>query len=130
MNMTYAQRYRNTMTEDDLLANLRDYAKAGGWAVYHTHNSRRSEKGFPDVVAVRGGQLAFIELKSASGRIRPEQKVWLAVLRKLADYAPGVIFTYVWRPADLEAMRMFFRPVGTSASWSPVSGPVELSETE
>lgn len=64
-----------------------------GWWVYHTHDSRRSRPGFPDLVLVRFGQLIFAELKSERGRLTFEQEEWL---RQLSKCAP----TYVWRPSD------------------------------
>lgn len=57
-------------------------AKEFGWRVYHTHDSRRSEKGFPDLVCVKPPWVIFLELKSENGKLRPEQKAWLNDLRR------------------------------------------------
>jgi hypothetical protein len=40
-----------------------------------------STAGFPDVVMTRRGPLAFVEVKSERGKLRPEQVVWLDALR-------------------------------------------------
>jgi len=78
-------------------------AKARGWLCYHTHDSRRSEPGFPDLTMVRGNpnghgtQLVFAELKSMSGQLSQEQQVWLERLSRV----PGVR-CFVWRPGDLD----------------------------
>ena len=70
-------------------------AKRMGWLVYHTHDSRRSQAGFPDLVLVREVTL-FRELKTETGRIRPEQRIWAKRLTESgADYA-------LWRPSDKE----------------------------
>ena len=53
--------------------------------------------GFPDYVAVRDGRLLFAELKSAKGRLRPEQEAWLADLEGVPCAE-----VYVWRPIDRE----------------------------
>lgn len=62
------------------------------WLCYHTHDSRRSQAGFPDVIATRSGQVLAIELKSDKGKLTPEQKVWLDALSKAG------IRCHVWRP--------------------------------
>ena len=69
-----------SMTEAQLLANVRAEAKRQGWLCYHTHRSDRSEKGYPDLTLVRGGTVMWVELKSEKGRLSAEQKEWLAAL--------------------------------------------------
>lgn len=82
-------------SEKDFQAAVMKLADANGWIAYHTHNSRRSNKGFPDVVAVRGPKLIFAELKSATGTFTTDQKLWLAAL----EAVPGVR-VFRWRPSD------------------------------
>lgn len=65
-----------------------------GWLWHHETDSRKSRRGFPDLVAVKGARVLFIELKTNKGRIRPEQHEWLDRLRATA------VEVYVWRPAD------------------------------
>ncbi len=48
-------------------------------------------KGFPDIVLVRE-RVIFIELKTESGKLSPEQEQWIAVLKKAKQEV------YVWRP--------------------------------
>ena len=85
------------MSEDALLAQVRSAALTLGWIVYHTHDSRRSEPGFPDLVLVnpRQGRILWRELKKEKGRVSVEQRKWLDALRA-AGQDVGV-----WRPADL-----------------------------
>lgn len=54
-----------------------EWAELRGWLVYHTRDSRGSDKGFPDLVLVRGKRVLFVELKrSMKQRLRAEQQVW------------------------------------------------------
>ena len=83
------------MSEKAFLQIVRDLARYGGWLTYHTHNSTRSDPGFPDLCLVRGDRLLFAELKTATGRVSHTQRAWLEALR-----ATGAE-VYLWRPADM-----------------------------
>ncbi len=77
-------------------ASVRRLALQSGFLIYHTHDSRRSDPGFPDLVLCRPGSLIFAELKTATGKLSEEQAVWVDVL---CHSIPGVE-CYVWRPED------------------------------
>ena len=70
--------------------------------IYHTHDSRRSAPGFPDLVMVnsKAGRVLFVELKTQSGKVRPEQELWINALRAAGQFAE------VWRPGDWVAGRV------------------------
>lgn len=70
-------------------------AKRHGWRVYHTHDSRKSEAGFPDLVMVRGERCIFAELKREKGRPSAAQSNWLDDLR-----AVTTVKVELWRPSD------------------------------
>lgn len=92
----YALRLQaNTMPERDLLGFVLAMARALGWVAYHTHDSRHSAAGFPDVIAVRDGAALAFELKRQREDPTPEQAAWLAELARV----PGVI-AGIWRPMD------------------------------
>jgi VRR-NUC domain-containing protein len=99
------------MSEDALLAQVRRAALTLGWIVYHTHDSRRSEPGFPDLVLVspRQGRILWRELKTARGRVSVEQQKWLDALRA-AGQDVGV-----WRPVDLLEERIVAELVAQTA---------------
>lgn len=78
------------MTEAALLANVVEACRWLGLRCYHTHDSRRSAAGFPDLVIV-GRRVAFVELK-ANSRISREQQAWID------DLAAAGEWVYVWRP--------------------------------
>lgn len=63
---------------------------------YHTHDSRRSNPGWPDLVLCRPPEVLFIEVKTAKGRIRPEQQEWVDSL-----VACG-LEAMIIRPADFD----------------------------
>jgi hypothetical protein len=85
------------ISEKEFQAQILSLARLAGWKAYHTHDSRRSQKGFPDLVLVRPPVILFVELKSEAGKLRPEQKAWLEALSR----CPGVE-ARLWRPGDFE----------------------------
>ena len=60
--------------EKEFQGQVLDLAKLLGWLCYHTHNSRRSAPGFSDLVLARPPVVRFVELKTDTGRLRPEQR--------------------------------------------------------
>ncbi len=66
-----------------------------GWFVYHTHDSRRSTKGFPDILLLKGPRIVVAELKVGRNKLTPEQESWLAAFRLV----PGAE-VFEWRETD------------------------------
>ena len=85
-----------TVTEAEMQALIVEAAGWGGWMVYHTFDSRRSQPGFPDLILVRDGVMMAWELKSGSGRVTPEQQAWVDALALI----PGVTACVI-RPGGL-----------------------------
>ena len=90
----YRRQFAQSMSEKQFQEHVIALAHRLGWLVYHPFDSRRSVAGFPDLVLVRERTL-FRELKSATGVVSPDQKVWLQALRSGGSDAA------VWKPADL-----------------------------
>lgn len=88
------------ISERDFQSLVVDLAKMRGWLVYHTHDSRRSDPGFPDLVMSRGSRLILAELKSMKGRLSVDQMRWHTSLSHLDD--GDRIIVRVWRPSDLD----------------------------
>jgi hypothetical protein len=90
------------MSEATLQQNVEQMMGVFGWLSYHTHDSRRSNAGFPDLVAVRGHRLIFAELKAETGKYRPGQQEWLDALRRvqLEDFDGDLPEVYTWRPSN------------------------------
>jgi len=86
------------MLEREFQAVVVEVAQLHGFELaYHTHDSRRSAPGFPDLVLVssRHGRVLFRELKTDTGRVSKDQVKWLTGL------VAGGADAGVWRPADL-----------------------------
>lgn len=94
----YTQEMARGMSETTLQSNIVGLAQTLGWLPYHTHDSRRSQRGFPDLVLAHGaqGRLILAELKTEKGRTRPDQFVWHTQLRLIAERIG--IEVYLWRP--------------------------------
>lgn len=87
-----------TSSEDAWQRQVLDFARLLGYGlVYHTHDSRRSPAGFPDLVLLnaRAGRVVFLELKREGGRVRAEQRAWIAGLQEC-----GIVAEIV-EPSDL-----------------------------
>ena len=65
------------------------------WRTYHTHDSRHSAAGFPDLVLVKEGRLLFVETKAVGKSPTLEQRMWLAALS-----AVPCAEVFVWSPDD------------------------------
>lgn len=83
------------MTEAVLQKRVRDLALTYGWKFQHPYDSRRSDPGWPDCAIGRTGRLIVRELKTQKGRVSPDQREWLAILKSCG------IDAGIWRPSDL-----------------------------
>lgn len=88
-------------------AHVLQAAALQGWMAYHPYDSRRSQRGFPDLVLLRpstgpGPQLHFAELKSRTGSPTPEQLAWLAGLSAVEQATGGIVRAHLWRPDDMD----------------------------
>jgi hypothetical protein len=120
--------YSEARWQREVMGALRQF----GWTAYHTHNSKHSQSGFPDVCGykIRGAymRLLFAELKREDGKVTDAQAEWLAAFREMGDGLRAVLAfafppdapipqqlarvsveTYLWRPSDwdrvLEVLR-------------------------
>lgn len=80
---------------DSLEAAVLGFMRDLGLWGYHTRDSKRSEKGWPDWVILGPGGSLFRELKSERGTLSVDQRrVGSMLARAGLDWA-------VWRPSDL-----------------------------
>lgn len=101
-------------TEAEFQSWIVDYARVNGWRVWYmpdwvyrliARDMQRTrigkdwpDKGFPDLWLVREGELVVLEVKSATGSVKKEQKAWIA------DLAAAGIVARVVRPKDREML--------------------------
>ena len=79
------------LNEDQFQQRIIDLCKYRHLLVFHDKDSRKNERGFPDLVIV-GNRTIFRELKTDAGALRPDQKVWLERLHASGEDAR------IWRP--------------------------------
>jgi hypothetical protein len=83
------------MSEKKLQQLTVNLCRGYGMRCYHTHDSRRSEAGFPDCVIAHPSGPIYAELKTEKNRPMTDQVWWL-------DYFAGLgLPTYLWRPRHL-----------------------------
>jgi hypothetical protein len=92
----YRRQVAKDMAEETLRLRIKALAKELGWMSYHTHDSRRSDAGWPDVALVhpKGRRFMVRELKSQRGKLTRDQVDWLAAL------GGAGVDVGVWRPMD------------------------------
>jgi len=101
----------NTMqviTEAQFATTVEGLLIVDGWLFVHSRPALTSKgwrtaltgnEGFPDYIATREGRLIFIELKSKTGNLVPEQYELLYELSKVSSAE-----VYLWTPDDFEEM--------------------------
>lgn len=93
--MAIAAAMKEDRGPDSLDARIRRLCEDLGLLRYHTFDSRRSTKGFPDLVICGPRGVLFRELKSQRGKVTAEQRAWLCALIDTGQDAG------VWRPESL-----------------------------
>jgi hypothetical protein len=87
---------RSDVREDEWMIYIRGVARTLGYAVYHTHDSRRSDAGFPDLILCKGKYLLAVELKrDRKQRPTDEQEKWLRLFSGVTEVRAAV-----WTPED------------------------------
>jgi VRR-NUC domain len=92
------------VSEDDFQKAVTDALTLFGWRWVHFRPARTlrgwrtalsGSPGYPDLTAVRGDRVIFIELKAQRGELRDEQREWFSALG-----ATGCVEVHCWRPSD------------------------------
>jgi hypothetical protein len=90
----YRKRVCDAMLEKVLQSNVAGLCKRLKLGYYHTYDSRRSPKGFPDCVIWGPGGVIFRELKREKEQPKPHQVATMDAMRE-AGQDVGI-----WRPSD------------------------------
>ena len=123
--MGYSQKRRRrrvagtAITEKQFQANILKAARLTGWLAYHPYDSRRSRKGFPDLVLVKGRQIIIAELKTETGVLSDPQKEWRAALSIATD-----VCYRLWRPGDWDRIVETLKEAGPAPPKPPRSTPL------
>jgi hypothetical protein len=99
--LTNREHLLRSVPESDVQATLTEALEAFGYLWHHETDSRRSNAGLPDIIAVHyvTGALGFIECKTEVGRLRADQVAWRDALRRVQ----GISYS-VARPSTLDAI--------------------------
>ena len=103
---------RGGTLEADFQAAVTTDATVNGWTWYHTHDSRHSPAGFPDLVLIRGARIIVAEVKVGANTTTEAQRDWLSVFA-------GVSETVLWRSEPAPRAELWRGIVETAA---PLSG--------
>jgi hypothetical protein len=101
MTKTARQVLDSKITEKQFTQQVIQLLTACGFdRVYHTWTSLHSERGFPDILALRtrDKRVLVAELKSENGKITLAQDMWLAAFDLVG------IPAFLWRPSDWDAI--------------------------
>lgn len=94
------------VSEADFMSKVRALCRFYGVTAYHTHNSVRSDPGFPDLVLVGSKGVLYRELKTETGRVTAMQKHWISILQAAGQDAD------VWRPSDIDRIKSELKALG------------------
>ena len=88
------------LSEADLQASIIELARIGGWLVHHDRPARTNKgwrtaleghAGYPDLTLARGGlagaRVLWVEVKTAQGKLDPDQQAWARRLGSSMDEA-------------------------------------------
>ena len=62
------------LTENDIKRMVKDYLNIQGWFHFHIMQGLGSYPGIPDIIAVKDGQVLFIEVKKPTGKQSERQR--------------------------------------------------------
>lgn len=85
------------LTEREFQSNVVYGLRKRGWRVFIVPDMRRTEAGLPDLICIHANWdlMLALELKSETGRVRPEQRDVMAIMHQI----PGV-YAQIVRPSE------------------------------
>ena len=87
------------LSEDELLEAVLDAGRSLGYLAYHTHDSRHSESGYPDVNLIGHGMSVWAELKKEGEKMTAAQERWAVAIGEL----PHPCWHFLVYPSNFEA---------------------------
>lgn len=101
--LTDRERVLRSVPERQWMEQIIEAAEWLGYLVYHVNDSRRDAPGFLDLWCVgkpggpNAGRLIVIETKTETGRLTPDQLVWLGALEQVRTVQVATA-----RPSDVD----------------------------
>jgi hypothetical protein len=87
-------RYSLHEPEDTFMRWVIDLARWHKYKVFHPHDSRKSEEGWPDLAMARPDRpLLLVETKTLTGKVTRAQREWIDVLQQTRG-----LRAEVWKP--------------------------------
>lgn len=93
----------SAQTEADFQAKVTDMCDLLGLKWHHETDSRKSKKGWPDLVIAGPHHVIFTELKTETGKVSPDQQEWIDTLSNAGATIE------VWRPSDWDRIERILR---------------------
>ena len=85
------------LSEKQYQQQIIDFARLNSWLVYHTFDSRHSEGGFPDIIAIRGATLLALEIKGAKAKEPPpDQVAWIGAFQQVRFVHADFVYPRHW----------------------------------
>lgn len=101
--LTPRQVMDRSVSEDDLLTAVTDALTLFGYRWTHHRRSDKAQlmghPGVPDIIAAKPGRVVFLELKSETGQLEPEQWAWLNATEPKSHRVSWMVI----RPSGLDA---------------------------
>lgn len=72
---------------------VKDYLRFMGWFVFHIQQNMGSYPGIADLIACKGGEVLFVELKAPRGRQSENQ---VKFEKNLKDHGCHYVLAYSW----------------------------------
>lgn len=101
--MSDRQAWYEAQSEADFQQKITDLASLLNLKWHHETDSRKTAKGWPDLVIAGPAHVIFVEVKSEKGKVTLEQREWIDTLKNA-----GAIVE-VWRPSDWDRIQRILR---------------------
>ena len=107
-SITARQVLDSKITEREFQDSVIELFQRYKWHICHFRPARTQEgwrtaiqgdKGFPDTLITKDGQLIIAEIKSEGGKLSPEQIDWYTLLSLVELSSDGALKVFVWRPS-------------------------------
>ena len=80
-----------SMRERDIVKEVRAAAQARGWRVIKMHGNLYTESGVSDLICVKDGRVAFLEVKTPRGRLTKWQRAFIEEMRDVYGTTAEVV---------------------------------------